>query len=611
MLEEDSSEEELVVGDVDGISCTVLDGDSAREEFSSEKSYKTGKQLPTPPNRVCTFDQELPDTSEGEIHCEPLIFHITYETWRKVFRAKFRRLSLRMEGQPPSRIYGYREEDTKQGSNLESHKLGGRASTQAGFPWNGDPVDSRPLPAPICASNVFVHHPVVRSPEKLLQFIDHRPAPTMQGDVEMIVEDEDLSNCPAQHPQRSSSKTSMGIEYVDIVSDIDMGSNEASSHISIPPLVTRIQSNEQVPCPSEPEWARNGLLQQPLSTLAPFPPEPLPINPSWKDCSSMDIDVAEDVEMRIEEPQIDKQADSSTSGRLQAAPNALWSTVIPSPVSRSEQIPGLPPVIAFHRPQEDGPFLHGLQIHLTESSSCAQIQRLPLVRLELAPDIFHPVGREQDFSSGLGIFQPYLAPKLSREDGGDCIPPTASPTPAASSRQPLNRGITSPVNALFADSFDDLPALSFTPSTTGRLTSTGPWDLSLRTPLTSTGPDVSLFPSPGAVSEGNMNNIPDLVAETFLAEAIKESPVITQQTGPVVGIDIGFVNLTGDDFASYEDVAGEKEGEDDSSSDEGWEEIIVPPSLGLNSQQAPLVPPIALTGEELVITLDFEGEENG
>lgn len=72
------------------------------------------------------------------------------------------------------------------------------------------------------------------------------------------------------------------------------------------------------------------------------------------------------------------------------------------------------------------------------------------------------------------------------------------------------------------------------------------------------------------------------------------------------------MNLTVDDFASYEGVAGEVgEDYDDSSSDEGWEEIIGASSLGLNSHQVPLVPTTAVTGEELVITLDLEGEENG
>lgn len=189
---------------------------------------------------------------------------------------------------------------------------------------------------------------------------------------------------------------------------------------------------------------------------------------------------------------------SPASGLLQTAPEAPWNTAIAFHASKSGEMPGLPlPVIALHLSQGPAPSPHGLQLHLTESSSSAQMQKLPLIRLDSAPDIHYPVGPEQH-PPVLGKCQPFLAPNPSREHSGICIPPTASPPAQASSRQPIDRGVPVRVNAMLADSFDDLPALSFTPSTTGRLTSTGPWDLSrLPTPLTSTGPDVSLFPSPG------------------------------------------------------------------------------------------------------------------
>ncbi|KAG8919063.1 hypothetical protein FRC00_011784, partial [Tulasnella sp. 408] len=314
----------------------------------------------------------------------------------------------------------------------------------------------------------------------------------------MIEEAEDGPDCPVPHLQGPSPESLMEIDHVDIAPDIDMDCNEMGSLTGIPPLETWIQSSEQVPLPPEPQWARNVLLQQPLSSLAAFPPEALPVNPR-KDCLYMDVDVA-DVEMWIEDRAANVQNASSASGLLQAAPEALWSTVTPSPAFRSDEMPGLPPpVIALQLSQGPVPSPHGLQLHLTESSPSARMQELPSIRLDLAPYIRHPVGPEQHSAPVLGKCQPFPAQNPSREDGGICIPLRTPPPAPASSRQPLDRGVPVRVNAMLADSFDDLPALSFTPSTTGRLTSTGPWDLSrLPTPLTSTGPDVSLFPSPGA-----------------------------------------------------------------------------------------------------------------
>ncbi|KAG9047274.1 hypothetical protein FS837_002635 [Tulasnella sp. UAMH 9824] len=599
MLEEDSPEEELVVGEgLDRTSCTVLNGESTREEFLPEASHESGKQLPTPPNRAFTFDEELPETSED----------VTYETWRKVFRAKVKRMRLRVAAQSPSRRSGYRAEGAEEASNFESHET----STPAAFAWNGSPAESRQATAPTCPPSVFRHQFGFRDPEKLPQFTDHPPVPTLQEDVEMIEEGDDGPDCPVPHLQGPTPGSLMGIGHVNIVPDVDMDCNEMGSLTGIPPPETWIQSSEQMPLPPEPQCARNVLLQQTMSSLAAFPPEALLVNPR-KDSPYMDIDVA-DVEMWIEDREVGIQNASSASGLLQAAPEALWSTEIPSLTSKIDEMPGLPlPVIALHLPQEPVPSPHGLQLHLTESSSSAQMQKLPLIRLDSAPDICYPLGLEQHLQPVLEKCPPLLASNPSREHGGICIPPTTPPPAPASSRQPLDRGVPVRVNAMPADSFDDLPALSFTPSTTGRLASTGPWDLSrLPTPLTSTGPDVSLFPSPGVAPEGNTDSIPDVDAETFLAEAIKGPPVTRQQTGPAVGIDIGFVNLTGDDFASYEDVAGEGDDDyEDSSSDEGWEEIIGPSPLGLDSQQVPLVPTTAVPGEELVITLELEGEEHG
>lgn len=95
-------------------------------------------------------------------------------------------------------------------------------------------------------------------------------------------------------------------------------------------------------------------------------------------------------------------------------------------------------------------------------------------------------------------------------------------------------------------------------------------------------------------------------------EAIKGGPLVSQHGGPTVGLDIGFVNLSGDDFVPYEDDGGEEDEDDeDWSGDEGWEEVIGTTSLDLNLHRAPLVPPIAGAREELVITLGLEAEENG
>lgn len=38
-------------------------------ELLPEAFNESGKQLPNPSNPASTFDEELPDTSEGEMHC--------------------------------------------------------------------------------------------------------------------------------------------------------------------------------------------------------------------------------------------------------------------------------------------------------------------------------------------------------------------------------------------------------------------------------------------------------------------------------------------------------------------------------------------------------------
>lgn len=176
--------------------------------------------------------------------------------------------------------------------------------------------------------------------------------------------------------------------------------------------------------------------------------------------------------------------------------------VIP-PVSGDNQIIQPPlPSIASNQNQRAASLTSALQTSLMEPFlSCPPMKNLPLIRLEPAPPIY-PQGAPEQYNLPpvLGSIPSSAPLDYPREGGGHWIPPDRSmATLAPLSRQLPGSGFLSPVNAKPTNPFDDLPALSFTPSTTGQFTSTGRSYLNLPTPLTSTGPNVSLFPSPGVV----------------------------------------------------------------------------------------------------------------
>ncbi|KAG8893432.1 hypothetical protein FRC01_013596 [Tulasnella sp. 417] len=66
MLEEDSSEKEVVGESVERTSTACPHEKSAGEELSSEMPHDNRRPPPTPPDLVPTFDEELPETSEGD-----------------------------------------------------------------------------------------------------------------------------------------------------------------------------------------------------------------------------------------------------------------------------------------------------------------------------------------------------------------------------------------------------------------------------------------------------------------------------------------------------------------------------------------------------------------
>lgn len=177
--------------------------------------------------------------------------------------------------------------------------------------------------------------------------------------------------------------------------------------------------------------------------------------------------------------------------------------VVTPPVSEDNQI--IQSQLASMAPKQNQravSLTSGLQTSLMEPSLlCPPMKNLPLIRLEPASPVYLQGAPEKyPLPPVLGSIPSSVALDYPCEGGGNWIPPDRSMATLASlSRQLPGSGIPSPTNAKPTNPFDDLPALSFTPSTAGQFTSTRPWYLNLPTPLTSTGPDVSLFPSPGAV----------------------------------------------------------------------------------------------------------------